>query len=83
MISAVSKALAMAAQKNRAPHRPLPSWETLAAVWPSSAARWGRQGLTSPQVSMKIWPPICSARIRPFCSMEPDWGAGMPLFRFR
>ena len=47
------------------------------------AARSGFPGLTRPQVSEKIWPPICSAMVEPFWAMLPLWGAGMPFRRFK
>ena len=55
---------------------------TEAAARASFAARSSLPGLTSPQQSMKICPPICSATARPFCSAEPLRGAGIPLHRF-
>ena len=68
---------------NRAPLRPSPSWETLAAMAAYRAASSGRPGHTRPQVSTKICPPICSATRAPLRAMEPDSGAGMPAFRLR
>ena len=62
---------------------PSPSCETLAALRAKRAARSGSPGLTRPQVSMKICPPICSATAAPFWAMEPERGAGMPAHRFR
>jgi len=80
IVSAV-KARAMAAATKRAPCRPLPSCETLAARAARSAARAGSPGHTQPQESTKIWPPICSAITAPLRAIEPDSGAGMPACR--
>ena len=68
---------------NTPPSTPSPPWVTLAAFSASRAASAGLPGATSPHVSMKICPPICSAMVLPFCSMLPERGAGIPARRFR
>ena len=56
---------------------------TLAARADISAARLGLPGFSQPQLSMKIWPPICSAMAAPLVAIEPDAGAAMPFRRLR
>ena len=76
-------ARAISAATYMPPYTPSPSWLTDAALAAYSAASAGCPGSTSPQVSMKICPPICSATAGPFWAMLPERGAGMPLYRFR
>ena len=77
------KAALMEAATKAAPFKPSPSWVTDAAALAILAARSGFPGFTSPQVSEKIWPPICSAMVEPFWRMLPLSGAGIPQRRFR
>ena len=68
LLSAMGLAAFAASQAatNMPPCTPSPSWETAAALRAKRAARSGLPGFTSPQASMKICPPICSATARPF-----------------
>ena len=82
-MSVSTKARLIQQATNTPPYTPLPPWVTLAAFSAREAAWAGLPGDTSPQGSMKICPPICSAVVAPFCSTLPLRGAGMPLRRFR